>query len=179
MNEPCNTHAISLLPIMSMVCERAAHSQFVNFLDKNEKISKQQSGSRSFHSTKTALLYFTDEILKNMDKKNISMIILLEIAYVTIWCCQNFRVLVCQMLRATGLGATFHNEAKLLKWPIPSLTPSPWLWTYHKAQYCMLMSELTVHMLKCNVRGHVCCPLIHDLHFISCQFSDQFYSYCL
>ena len=80
MNEPCNTCPISLLPIMSKVCERAAHPQFVNFLDKNEKISKQQSGNRSFHSTKTALLYFTDEILKNMDEKNISMIILLEMS---------------------------------------------------------------------------------------------------
>ena len=30
----------------------------------------------------------------------------------------------------------------------------------------MLTSELTVHMLKCIVRGHVCCPLIHDSSFI-------------
>ena len=28
------------------------------------------------------------------------------------------------------------------------------------------MSELTVHMLKCIVRGYVCCPLIHDSLFI-------------
>ena len=28
--------------------------------------------------------------------------------------------------------------------------------------FCMLASELTVHMLKCIVRGHVCCSLIHD-----------------
>ena len=30
----------------------------------------------------------------------------------------------------------------------------------------MLTSELTVHMLKCIVRGHLCCPLIHDYSFI-------------
>ena len=30
----------------------------------------------------------------------------------------------------------------------------------------MLTSELTVHMLKCIVREHVCCPLIHDSSFI-------------
>ena len=30
----------------------------------------------------------------------------------------------------------------------------------------MLMSKLTVHMLKCIVRGHICCPLIHDSSFI-------------
>ena len=49
---------------MSKVCERAAHSQFVNFLDHNEKISKLLSGNSRFHSTETALLYFTDEILQ-------------------------------------------------------------------------------------------------------------------
>ena len=71
-DEPSNTCPISLLPIMSKVCERAAHSQFVIFLDHNEKISKLQSGNRRFHSTETALLYFTDEILKNMDDKHAS-----------------------------------------------------------------------------------------------------------
>ena len=30
----------------------------------------------------------------------------------------------------------------------------------------MLTSELTVHMLKCIVRGYACCPLIHDSLFI-------------
>ena len=29
----------------------------------------------------------------------------------------------------------------------------------------MLKSELIVHMLKCTVRGHVCCSLIHDSSF--------------
>ena len=31
--EPANTRPISLLPSLSEVCERAAHSQFTNFLD--------------------------------------------------------------------------------------------------------------------------------------------------
>ena len=48
-DEPSNTRPISLLPIMSKVCERAAHSQFVSFLDQNEKISKQQNGNSKFH----------------------------------------------------------------------------------------------------------------------------------
>ena len=30
----------------------------------------------------------------------------------------------------------------------------------------MLTSELTVHMLKCIVRGHVCCPIIYVSSFI-------------
>ena len=31
----------------------------------------------------------------------------------------------------------------------------------------MLTSGLTVHVLKCIVRGHVCCPVIHDSSFHS------------
>ena len=64
--EPSNTRPISLLPIMSKVIERAAHLQFVNYLDS--------------HSTETALLFFTDEILKNMDAKKISLIVLLDMS---------------------------------------------------------------------------------------------------
>ena len=33
-NGPENTRPISLLPIMSKVCEKAAHTQFMDFLDK-------------------------------------------------------------------------------------------------------------------------------------------------
>ena len=43
-DEPSNTRPISLLPIMSKVCERSAHSQFVKFLDQHGKISRLQSG---------------------------------------------------------------------------------------------------------------------------------------
>ena len=67
--KPSNTRPICLLPVLSKVCERAAHSQFVDFLDQNEKISKLLSGNRRFHTTETTQLYFTDEILKKMDDK--------------------------------------------------------------------------------------------------------------
>ena len=65
---------------MSKVCERAAHSQFVNFLARHEKVSKMQSGNRRFHSPETDLLYFTDGILKNMDDKHVSVIVLLDMS---------------------------------------------------------------------------------------------------
>ena len=79
-DEPSNTRPISLLPIMSKVCERSAHSQVVKFLDQNGKNSRLQSGNRRFHSTETTLLYFADEILKNMDDKKVSMIVLLDMS---------------------------------------------------------------------------------------------------
>ena len=67
--EPANTRPISLLTILSKVCERAAHSQFVDFLDSNNIIHHLQSGNRKFHSTETALLDLTDELLSQMDQK--------------------------------------------------------------------------------------------------------------
>ena len=73
-----NTRPISLLPILSKVCEKLAYKQFVNYLNCNSKIAKQQSGNRQFHSTETALLHFTDEILKNMDEKKVSLVVLLD-----------------------------------------------------------------------------------------------------
>ena len=36
--KPSNTRPMCLLPILSKVCERAAHSQFVDFLDQMKKI---------------------------------------------------------------------------------------------------------------------------------------------
>ena len=76
--EPANTRPISLLPSLSKVCERAAHSQFTNFLDSNNVIHHLQSGNRKLHSTESALLHFTDELLNNMDQKKISVVVFLD-----------------------------------------------------------------------------------------------------
>ena len=78
--EPANTRPISLLPILSKMCERAAHSQLVNFLDSSNKIHQMQSGNRKFHSTESSLLYFTDELLNNMDHGKMSVIVLLDMS---------------------------------------------------------------------------------------------------
>ncbi|CAB4022194.1 Hypothetical predicted protein, partial [Paramuricea clavata] len=79
-DEPTNTRPISLLPIISKVVERSAHVQFTEYLDSNGKIAQFQSGNRKIHSTETGLLYFTDEILKNMDMKQVSVVVLLDMS---------------------------------------------------------------------------------------------------
>jgi len=79
-NESANMCPISLLPMLTKVCERLAHRQFVDFLNRSGKISKFQSGNRESHSTETALLQFTDDILKNMEEKKISVIVLLDMS---------------------------------------------------------------------------------------------------
>ena len=70
-----NTRPISLLPILSKVCERAAHSQFINFLELSNIIHQMQS-----ESTESALLYFTDKLLNNMDHRKMSVIVFLDMS---------------------------------------------------------------------------------------------------
>ena len=60
--------------------ERLAHGQFVEYLTTNCKLAKTQSGNRKFHSTETALLHVTDEWLKAMDDKKVSVVVLLDMS---------------------------------------------------------------------------------------------------
>ena len=103
------TRPISLLPILSKVCEKLALKQFVNYLNCNSKIAKQQSGNRQFHSTETALPDFTDEILKNMDEKKVSLVVLLDIskAFDSI----NHELLLSK-LRKIGVSTSVHKRFK-------------------------------------------------------------------
>jgi len=65
-DDTSNSGPISLLPVILKVCERAAHLQLVRFLQDHSIIHHLQSGNRKSHSTETALLHFSDKILKNI-----------------------------------------------------------------------------------------------------------------
>ena len=78
--EPENTRPISLLPIMSEVCERAVTHSIGRFWIKNSKISGLQSGNRKFHSSVTVFLHFSDQLLKNMDEKRILVVVLRDMS---------------------------------------------------------------------------------------------------
>ena len=78
--EPANNRLISLLPILSKVSERLAHKQFVEFLTTDDILSTYQSGNRKMHSTETALVNVTDNILKAIDEKSASILVLLDMS---------------------------------------------------------------------------------------------------
>ena len=77
--EPVNNRPISLLPILSKVSERLAYKQFVEFLTTNDKLSLYQSGNRKMHSTETALINVSDNLLK-LDEKSASLRVLLDMS---------------------------------------------------------------------------------------------------
>ena len=78
-------------------------------MNRNGKIAKQHSGNRQFHSTETALFHFTDEILKNMDVKKVSLVVLLDVskAFGSI-----NRGLLLSKLRKIGVSNSAHKWFK-------------------------------------------------------------------
>ena len=69
---PNNNRPISLLPVLSKVCERVAHNQFSSYLLSRDHLSCKQSGNKQWHSTETSLIHTTDTILSAIDKKKIN-----------------------------------------------------------------------------------------------------------
>ena len=67
-DNPQNYRPISVLPVVSKVLERLIHKQLASYFDEHGLLCMSQSGFRRKHSTETAVTYFTDEILMNMDK---------------------------------------------------------------------------------------------------------------
>jgi hypothetical protein len=75
-----NNRPISLLPILSKICERVVHQQFTNYLTINKLLSTHQNGNKQHHSTETLGLQITDDILNAMDRKEITAMILLDVS---------------------------------------------------------------------------------------------------
>lgn len=69
---------ISLLPVLSKVLERVVHLQASNFLRKNSLLPVHQSGFVEGRSTTSALFNITDNIVRALDEKQASMLVLLD-----------------------------------------------------------------------------------------------------
>lgn len=77
---PNNYRSISLLPIISKITERLIHGQLMEYLSMNVILAVNQSGNRKYHSTGTALLNVTDQLLQAMDCKKVSIMVLLDMS---------------------------------------------------------------------------------------------------
>ena len=79
--EPSNNRPLSLLNFASKVCEKKnALEQFSTYLISHNCLSSHQSGNKSLHSNETLNIYITDLLLEAMDKKKISVLILLDLS---------------------------------------------------------------------------------------------------
>lgn len=71
---------ISLLPVLSKVCERAAYNQFTSNLVSKEWLTTNQSGNKWNHSNETTLIHTTELILCGTDNKQFTTIVLLHMS---------------------------------------------------------------------------------------------------
>ena len=126
-SNPENTRPISLLPMMSKVCERAANTQFMDFLDKS-KISGLQSGNINFYSTETTRLHYTGQLLQNTDENE--YLLLYYLTCLKLSTASNGKTYyrrctywVCLTPLWPGLRATYHYASKwsgsAVSYPIP------------------------------------------------------------
>ena len=79
---PDNNRPISLLPVLSKVCERDAYNQFVTYLTTKKTLTTKQNRSKNWHSTETSLLRKTDAFLKGIDNKKLTACVLLDMSKV-------------------------------------------------------------------------------------------------
>ena len=77
---PSNNRPISLLPVASKICEKIALDQFSTYLTLNNRLTPHQSGSRKHHSTETLNILVGDAVLKAMEQKSITALILLDLS---------------------------------------------------------------------------------------------------
>ena len=66
--------------MVSKVLQRLIHKQLASYFDDHNLLCKSQSGFRRVHSTETAVTYFADEILMNMDKGLVTCSVFIELA---------------------------------------------------------------------------------------------------
>lgn len=145
-----NYRPISNLPFISKVLEKAVATHLQNHLKHNHLFEKFQSGFRSAHSTETALVRVTNDLLISSDAGSPSLLILLDLsaAFDTV----DHGILLNRLHLTTGLNDT------ALSWFRSYLT--------NRTEYISLgHSKSKPHTVTCGVpQGSVLGPILFILY---------------
>lgn len=99
-----NYRPISKLPFISKVLEKAVLSQLLPFLNSHNILEPFQSGFRALHSTETALLKVTNDLLLTLDSGDNAVLILLDLsaAFDTV----DHNILLSRLEQCVGIKGT-------------------------------------------------------------------------
>ena len=99
-----NYRPISKLSFLSKVLEKIIYCQLTSYMNNNYMFEKFQSGFRALHSTETALVKVTNDLLLTIDKGDCAILILLDLsaAFDTV----NHSILVQCLQTWLGLSGT-------------------------------------------------------------------------
>lgn len=75
-----NYRPISKLSFISKILEKVVLSQLLPFLNSNKLLEPFQSGFKTLHSTETALLKVTNDLLLTLDSGDNAILILLDLS---------------------------------------------------------------------------------------------------
>ena len=110
-DDPNNYRPISNLPFLCKILERAVAAQLQQHMSHHELFEPLQSGFRAHHSTETALVKITDDLLTAADNGLITILILLDLsaAFDTV----SHSILLKRLSQFIGLSGTallwFHS----------------------------------------------------------------------
>ncbi|KAF2349842.1 Reverse transcriptase domain [Trinorchestia longiramus] len=80
INTASNYRPISLLPVLSKLLEKVISNQLSTYLDKSNLLHPNQYAYRKHTSTQDALLNITEKIYSDIDTKNITLLLLLDLS---------------------------------------------------------------------------------------------------
>ncbi|KAF2345606.1 Reverse transcriptase domain, partial [Trinorchestia longiramus] len=80
INTASNYRPISLLPVLSKILEKVISNQLSTYLDKSNLLHPNQYAYRKHTSTQDALLNITEKIYSDIDTKNVTLLLLLDLS---------------------------------------------------------------------------------------------------
>ncbi|KAF2362703.1 Reverse transcriptase domain [Trinorchestia longiramus] len=80
INTASNYKPISLSPVLSKILEKVILNQFSTHLEKSNLLHQNQYAYKKHTSTQDALLNITEKIYSDIDKKNVSLLLLLDLS---------------------------------------------------------------------------------------------------
>uniref|UniRef100_A0A3Q3G6B9 Reverse transcriptase domain-containing protein n=1 Tax=Labrus bergylta TaxID=56723 RepID=A0A3Q3G6B9_9LABR len=163
-----NYRPISNLPFISKILEKVVANQLCDFLHNNSLFEEFQSGFRVHHSTETALVKVTNDLLLASDRGLLSVLVLLELssAFDTI----DHWILLYRLEHLLGITGT------ALSWFESYLSD--------QSQFVHVNGESSMHTKVCHgvPQGSVLGPILFTLYMLPLgnimrKHSIQFHCY--